>query len=131
MLDSIFLRQQRVFEDDLWFHFQRVCQSSGMGDENVGWLALGDLGMFFGDPVVMSLLMREIPQSAGVEEAAVCNRLQSSIKQYCSDRGTSQLEFHALASLLLRLVRSYTEPKDLATFVDLEFDTLDTESTVL
>lgn len=131
MLDSIFLRQQRIFEDELWFHFQRVCQSSGKGDDSMGWLSIGELNMFFSDPVIMGLLMREIPQSAGVEEASVGNRLQTSIRQHCAERGTSSLEFHTLATLLLRLVRSYTEPKDLASLMDMELDALDTVSTVL
>merc|ERR1712094_76310 len=98
MLDSIFLRQQRIFEDDLWFHFQRVCQSSGKGDDGIGWLAVGDLNMVFNDPVIMGLLMREIPQSAGVEEASVGHRLQSSIRQHCAERSTTCLAFHTLAA---------------------------------
>ena len=32
LLDSVRLRQQRMFEDELWRHFQRVLQSSGRCD---------------------------------------------------------------------------------------------------
>jgi len=109
LLDSIHLRQQRIFEEELWQHFQRVCQSSGRGGPPiVGCLSLAELGMLFSDPVIVGLLMREIPESAGVEEAAVCRKLQSSIQQHCSDNGTTQVEFRDLAALLRRAARTYT-----------------------
>jgi len=121
LLDSIYLRQQRIFEEELWRNFQRVCQSAGRGaSENAGRLSVGELGMLFGDPVIMGLLMREIPESAGVEEAAVCQRLQNGIRQHCGDRGTTQIEFRSLSALLLKLVGSYTMPKDLLGFAGLE-----------
>merc|ERR1712207_43839 len=40
MLDSSHLRQQRIFEEALWFHFQRVCQSTGRGASNNGLVSL-------------------------------------------------------------------------------------------
>jgi len=132
MLDSIHLRQQRIFEEELWRHFQRVCQSSGRGTgETDGWLSIGELGMLFSDPVIVGLLMHEIPESAGVEEAAVCHRLQSGIRQHCSDRRTTRLEFRGLAALMLKLVRAYTMPKDLVGLADVDLEAVETVSTVL
>lgn len=107
MLDSIHLRQQRIFEEALWFHFQRVCQSSGRGGATNGLLSLDEMGMLFSDPVIMGLLMREIPESSGAEEATVCRQLQSSIRKHCSDNDTVQVEFHDLSSLLRRVARAY------------------------
>jgi len=119
MLDSIYLRQQRIFEEELWRHFQRVCQSSGRGSgEMDGFIAVGELGMLFSDPVIVGLLMHEIPESAGVEEAAVCQRLQSSIRQHCSERRASRLELRILAPMLLRLVRDYATPRDFGPSVN-------------
>jgi len=133
MLDSIYLRQQRIFEEELWRHFQRVCQGSGRSvGEDFGWLSIGELGMLFSDPVIVALIMREIPESAGVEEAAVCHKLQSGIRQHCSDRRSTRLEFRVLAALLLKLVRGYTVPKDLMGVVETpDFEGADTLSTVL
>jgi len=129
MLDSIYLRQQRIFAEELWRHFQRVCQSSGC--EPSGWISLSELGMLFSDPVIVGLLMHEIPESAGVEEAAVCHRLQSGIRQHCVEQRTTRLDFRCLAALLLRLVRSYTVPKDLVGLADVEPDEGETASTIL
>jgi len=139
MLDSIYLRQQRIFEEELWRHFQRVCQSSGRGAGEIdGWVSVGELGMLFSDPVIVGLLMHEIPESTGVEEAAVCHRLQSSIRQYCAERRASRLELRVLAPMLLRLVCDYTNQRDgspagarLAGPLDVEIDTLETLSTIL
>lgn len=107
MLDSIHIRQQRIFEEALWFHFQRVCQSSNRGGNTTGLLSLDELGMLFSDPVIVGLLMREIPESCGAEEAAVCQQLMSSIRKHCSDNCTMQVEFHDLSSLLRRVARAY------------------------
>merc|ERR1712217_451036 len=132
LLDSICLRQQRIFVAELWRNFQRICQCSGRsaGDE-CGWLSLGELGMLFSDPVIVGLLMREIPESLGVEEAAVCHRLQSGLRQHCNERRTMRLQFRSLTALLLRLVRTYTLPKEHGVVQDAELDTAETVSTVL
>merc|ERR1712039_687030 len=96
LLDSIYLRQQRVFEEELWRHFQRVCHGPCRASaESAGRLAVADLPMLFSDPVIMGILMHEIPESAGVEEAAVCQRVQSSIRQHCADRGATEIEFRS------------------------------------
>jgi hypothetical protein len=134
LLDSIYLRQQRLFEEEFWQHFQRVCQSTGRGpQEGAGGISIGALGTLFGDPLVMGLLMREIPESAGMEEATVCQRLQTGIRHHCSSRGTAHLEFRGLAALLHKLVRSYSVPKDLIGFLGgrAEREHLDSISTVL
>merc|ERR1711924_484507 len=90
---------------ELWRNFQRVSQSSGrLGGHDCGWLSLSELGMLFSDPIIVGLLMRVIPDSAGVEEAAVCHRLQSGLRKHCSENRTMRLEFRSLAALLLRLV---------------------------
>eukprot|EP00927_Polykrikos_kofoidii_P046678 TRINITY_DN40838_c0_g1_i1.p1 TRINITY_DN40838_c0_g1~~TRINITY_DN40838_c0_g1_i1.p1 ORF type:complete len:679 (+),score=102.52 TRINITY_DN40838_c0_g1_i1:65-2101(+) len=107
LLDSIYLRQQRIFEEKLWRHFGRVCQSSCGGAEVEGWLSVGELSVILGDPVIVGLLTREITEQAGAEEATVCSWLESSIAEYCSACGTTQLEFHDLSALLLRFVRLY------------------------
>merc|ERR1712136_299332 len=60
LLDSIYLRQQQIFKQELWHHFQRVCQS-----------------------------------------------IQSCVQRHCREHSLVQLEFHDLASLLLRFVRAY------------------------
>jgi len=106
LLDSIYLRQQQIFKQELWHHFQRVCQSTGRGAPT-GWLMLGEIGMLFSDPVIVGLLMREIPETCGAEEAAVCRSLQSCVQRHCREHSLVQLEFHDLASLLLRFVRAY------------------------
>mmetsp|Transcript_31946 Transcript_31946/g.56719 ORF Transcript_31946/g.56719 Transcript_31946/m.56719 type:complete len:475 (-) Transcript_31946:144-1568(-) len=119
MLDSIHLRHQRLFEEDLWRHFQRVCQSSGRGASN-GWLSLGELSILFSDPVIVGLLIREIPDVAGAEEATVCHQFQYAIRKHCENHGTTQIEFHDLANLLRRVSRAYPmnlerdSPDDLA-----------------
>jgi len=107
MLDSIHLRQQRIFEEALWFHFQRVCQSSGRGGGTTGWLALDELGLLFSDPVIVGLLMREIPESVGAEEAAVCQQLQFSIRKQCAEDCTARVEFHDLSSILRKVARAF------------------------
>merc|ERR1712136_669042 len=65
LLDSIYLRQQQIFKQELWHHFQRVCQSTGRGAPT-GWLMLGEIGMLFSDPVIVGLLMREFPDLASL-----------------------------------------------------------------
>jgi len=140
MLDSVYLRQQRLFEEELWRHFQRVCQSSGRnGGEADGWISASELGMLFSDPVIVGLLMHEIPESAGVEEVAVCHKLQSGIRQHCSERRTSRLEFRVLAPMLLRLVRDYATPREhgaaapprMVGVLGVELECADTVSTIL
>merc|ERR1712032_431866 len=111
MGDSIHLRQQRIFEHNLWRHFVRTCQSCGRGGESDGWLPVGELDVLLGDPAVVEILMRVIPESSGVEEAAMCLSLRTNIQQYCGDHGTSQLEFRDLSVLLLRLVHEYAAPR--------------------
>lgn len=107
MLDSIHLRQQRIFEEALWFHFQRICQSSGRGGSTNGMISLDELSMLFSDPIIVGLLMREIPESSGAEEATVSQQLQSSIRTHCSENGTAQVEFRDLSSLLRSVARAY------------------------
>lgn len=133
LLDAVYLRQQRIFEEDLWRNFQRVCQSAGRAaNEAAGRLSVGEVGMVLGDPVIMGLLMREIPQSAGVEEVAVCQRLQNAIRQHCAERGATFIEFRALSALMLRQLRIYTVPRGLAGLLGgAELEVVDTVSTVL
>merc|ERR1712224_544336 len=107
MLDAIHLRQQRIFDEALWFHFQRICQSSGRGGGTSGLLSLDELGMLFSDPVIVGLLMHEIPESAGAEEATVCHQLQQNIAEHCSQNGTCQIEFRELSVLLRRVACAY------------------------
>jgi len=108
LLDSIYLRQQRVFEEELWRHLQRVCQSSThAGEAPAGWLQIGELTRLFSDPVIVGLLMREIPETAGIEEQAVCHKLQTSLQAYAQEHGTAQLEFHDLAAALVRILRAW------------------------
>jgi len=106
MLDSIYLRQERIFEEELWCNFQRLFQGRGEGVASTGRLLLAELGALLGDPVVVGLLMRELPDCAGMEEAMVCSRLKSSINQHCGESGATQIEFHDLVALLLKFVRS-------------------------
>ena len=40
------------------------------GGGTTGWLSLDELSLLFGDPVIVGLLMREIPESVGAEEAS-------------------------------------------------------------
>jgi len=133
LLDSIYLRQQRIFEEELWRHFQRVCHNSSRGDAEIeGKLAVGELPILFRDPVIIGLLMHEIPETAGVEEATVGQRFQNGIRQHCAERGVQEIEFRSLAALLLKLVCAYTVPKDLVGFMSpAELGSLDTVSTVL
>jgi serine/threonine protein kinase len=111
MLDSIHLRQQRIFEEALWFHFQRVCQSGnsrGQAQIQNGMIHLDELHMLFSDPIIVGLVMREIPESAGAEEATVSQQLQASVRKQCAENGNaSQIEFHDLSLLLRRVARSY------------------------
>lgn len=109
LLDSVRLRQQRMFEDELWRHFQRVLQSSGRCDVDgiCSSLFVKDLAIVFGDPVIVGLLMREIPDSPGLEDASVCHRLQVGLRSECALRGTSQLDFRTLCSVLLQQLRQF------------------------
>jgi len=123
-----------MFEEEFWRHFQRVCESSSHsagGCESSGWISLSELGMLFSDPVIVALLMHEIPESAGVEEASVCHWLQSGIRQHCVEQRTMRLDFRCLSALLVRLLRSYTVPKDLLGLLDAEPDEAETASAVL
>ena len=108
LLDSVHLQQQRSFEDELWRHFQRVLQSNGRcGVDGVcSFLSLDDLGIVFGDPVIVGLLMREIPDSPALEDATVCHRLLEAVKAECTTRGSQQLDFRCLCSLILRQLKS-------------------------
>mmetsp|Transcript_11996 Transcript_11996/g.28643 ORF Transcript_11996/g.28643 Transcript_11996/m.28643 type:complete len:466 (+) Transcript_11996:1-1398(+) len=103
LLDSVHLRQQRMFEDELWRHFQRVLQSNGRCDVDAicSCLFVRDLGIVFGDPVIVGLLMGEIPDSPGLEDAGVCHRLQEGLTAECAKRGVTQLDFRTLCSVLL------------------------------
>lgn len=107
MLDSIHFRQQRIFEEALWFHFQRVCQSTGRSGGTNGYVSLDELGVLFSDPVIVGLLMREIPESSGAEEAAVCQQLWSSVRKHCSETNSIQVEFRELSALLRKVARTY------------------------
>jgi len=115
MLDALFLRHERLFKEDLWRNFQRVLQGLGRGHcGEVGRLPLSELGVFLGDPVVAGVLMREVPQSAGLEEVVVCQRLQVGVRRHCSERGDAHIDFHSLVAILAREVRVYSMPKDIA-----------------
>merc|ERR1712129_12883 len=133
LLDSIYLRQQRIFEEEMWRHFQRICHNSCCGPvETVGRIATAELQQVFSDPMVMALLMREIPQSSGTEEHVVSQRMQSSIRQHCAERGTQDIEFRSLAALLHKLLCAYSvPPRDLVGIMSTELEALDTVSTVL
>eukprot|EP00930_Biecheleria_cincta_P035721 TRINITY_DN24551_c0_g1_i1.p1 TRINITY_DN24551_c0_g1~~TRINITY_DN24551_c0_g1_i1.p1 ORF type:complete len:678 (-),score=127.26 TRINITY_DN24551_c0_g1_i1:28-2061(-) len=119
LLDSILLRQHRIFEDELWRHFQRVCQSNGRcGDDGASSsLSINDLGIVFSDPVIVGLLMQEIPESPGLEEASVCHRLQATLHAHCQARDLSRLDFRGLASLLLQQLRLFV-PRDISITSD-------------
>ena len=108
LLDSVHLQQQRSFEDELWRHFQRVLQSNGRcGVDGVcSCLSLDDLGIVFGDPVIVGLLMREIPDGPGLEDAAVCHRLLEAVRAECAARGSQQLDFRCLCSLILKQLKA-------------------------
>ena len=108
LLDSVHLQQQRIFEDELWRHFQRVLQSSGRcGVEGVcSCLSMEDLGIVFGDPVIVGLLMREIPDRPGLEDATVCHRLLQALQAECATRGVRQLDFRCLCTLILQQLRA-------------------------
>ena len=108
LLDSVHLQQQRSFEDELWRHFQRVLQSNGRcGVDGVcSCLSLDDLGIVFGDPVIVGLLMREIPDGPGLEDAAVCHRLLEAVRAECAARGLQQLDFRCLCSLILKQLKA-------------------------
>ncbi|CAJ1446156.1 unnamed protein product [Effrenium voratum] len=106
LLDSIHLRQQRGFEDELWRHFQRVLRSNGRDVDAAPAVLLEDLGLVFGDPVVVGLLMREIPESPGLEDASVCHRLLVALRTECVSREVGELDFRLLCSLLLQHLKS-------------------------
>jgi hypothetical protein len=63
--------------------------------------------MLFSDPVIVGLLMREIPESVGAEEAMVCQQLQFTIRKHCSENSTTKVEFHDLSTLLRRVARAF------------------------
>merc|ERR1712087_420789 len=126
LLDSVCLRQQRLFEDELWKNFQRVFQCSGRGGgDECGDLSVGELNILFSDPVIVGLLMREVPGSAGVEEATVCQKLRKGIGQHCNTHRIQRLEFRTVAALLLKLVQSYGNTPDT------ELEALEAVNTVL
>lgn len=133
LLDSIHLRQQRLFETELWRHFQRVCHNSCRGATEIeGRLDVSELAGLLGDPVIMGLFMREIPESAGVEEASVRQRIQFAIHEHCADRGIEEIEFRSFVALIDKLVRTYTVPKGLAGIsAAVQLEALGTVSTVL
>jgi len=90
-----------------------VCQQRGggtggsSGGEAEGWLSVGELDAIIDDAVVANLLVSELPSSLHVAENEFCRWLLSSIQEYCTSCGTSQLEFHDLSALLLRFARLY------------------------
>eukprot|EP00929_Paragymnodinium_shiwhaense_P007387 TRINITY_DN111288_c0_g1_i1.p1 TRINITY_DN111288_c0_g1~~TRINITY_DN111288_c0_g1_i1.p1 ORF type:complete len:838 (-),score=150.09 TRINITY_DN111288_c0_g1_i1:175-2634(-) len=113
LLDSVFLRRRRMFEDLLWQHFQRVCQQRGggtgenNGGEAEGWLAVSELGAVLDDPLVTDMLASEIAPALLPDQDTLRRWLLKNIQEYCAACGMSQLEFHDLAVLLLRFVRVY------------------------
>lgn len=108
MLDAIYLQQQRRFEEELWQQFQRVYDCIGRGDsaETSGWLPIAEVGSLFRDPVIVGMLMREVPAGAGAE-AMVAQKLREAVQEHCCNQGTSEVEFHDLAMLLRRVIRSF------------------------
>mmetsp|Transcript_108152 Transcript_108152/g.312539 ORF Transcript_108152/g.312539 Transcript_108152/m.312539 type:complete len:675 (-) Transcript_108152:93-2117(-) len=131
MLDAIYLRHERIFTDELWRSFQRVLMGLGhTASGEAGLLPLAELGAFLGDPIVAGLLMREIPQRAGLEEVVVCKRLRGAVHLYCGERGN--IDFHNLSQVLLKAVRSFSVPRDLVFALGGgELDAVDQVSTVL
>eukprot|EP00931_Biecheleriopsis_adriatica_P082893 TRINITY_DN5638_c1_g1_i1.p1 TRINITY_DN5638_c1_g1~~TRINITY_DN5638_c1_g1_i1.p1 ORF type:complete len:659 (-),score=142.87 TRINITY_DN5638_c1_g1_i1:30-2006(-) len=102
LLGSIQLRQQRIFQDELWRHFQRVCQSSGRCDADgvSSCLSVDDLGIVFGDPVIMSLLLREIPDGPALEESRVSSHFQEILQSHCKAQKKNELDFRDMSMLL-------------------------------
>lgn len=113
ILDSISLRQRRIFKEEFWQHFQRVRRNNGSADgmDRLGWMPVSELGHLLADAVIMGLLTRDVPDSGtGAERVAVCNRLHAYLLDYCTDFGVTHLEFHDLIALLLRFVRQFAAP---------------------
>jgi len=106
MLDSIYLRQQRIFAEELWRRFQTVHKGSGLGGDPDGFVASGDLVKLLGDPVVQELLMKEIPECMGLDKGEVRQYLHTNLQKYCNERNSNKLDFHDLKTLLLKCIRS-------------------------
>eukprot|EP00929_Paragymnodinium_shiwhaense_P082453 TRINITY_DN43445_c0_g1_i1.p1 TRINITY_DN43445_c0_g1~~TRINITY_DN43445_c0_g1_i1.p1 ORF type:complete len:757 (+),score=125.59 TRINITY_DN43445_c0_g1_i1:255-2273(+) len=110
LLDSVFLRQRRQFEESLWRNFIRASQSRGRDSEQDGELALDDLNDVLSDPVIIGLLREDFLEGlVCVEEATLQRFLENSIKEYCATCGAKRVNFHQLCALLLRFVRMYVD----------------------
>lgn len=110
LLDSIHLRQTRMFEARLWSHTQRLSKASAGEVREVcrpGWLVVSEMNALLDDPMVISLIMDEFPDHFRDDGSFVCRKLLQQLHDYCKDHGVSMLEFHDFSSNLGRLIRVY------------------------
>jgi len=110
LLDSIHLRQQWLFKEELWKQFQRFSQSSNVAmsldvQTSSDHLHLSSLKDFLSDPMILSLLMQEVPQQAGIEQATICIFLHRCVERRSKENMTDVVSFASLAPLLLQNVR--------------------------
>jgi len=103
MMDSIHVRQQWLFNQELWRHFQRFVQSTPVSliatcsEEQLG---LSHLQHFLSDAVILMLLMRDVPPKAGIEQETVSAFLHDCVRRCCEENKMDAVEFRLLASLL-------------------------------
>mmetsp|Transcript_48005 Transcript_48005/g.112054 ORF Transcript_48005/g.112054 Transcript_48005/m.112054 type:complete len:695 (-) Transcript_48005:86-2170(-) len=105
MLDSVHLRQQWLFNQELWRHFQRFTQSGNStasfppasGAESI---SLKDLQRFLSDAMLLMLLMRDVPPKTGIEQETLAAYLYDSVRKSCKESDTDVMEFRLLASVL-------------------------------
>eukprot|EP00403_Amphidinium_massartii_P025694 CAMPEP_0178391542 /NCGR_PEP_ID=MMETSP0689_2-20121128/11219_1 /TAXON_ID=160604 /ORGANISM="Amphidinium massartii, Strain CS-259" /LENGTH=655 /DNA_ID=CAMNT_0020012093 /DNA_START=151 /DNA_END=2114 /DNA_ORIENTATION=- len=112
LLDSIHLRQQWLFKEDLWKQFQKFCQANFLKvalADAVGrdHLHVSDIKDFLGDPMVLALLTREVPQQAGIEQATIQMYLRSCIEKRCQELHSDSIGFDSMAATLLQSIRGH------------------------
>eukprot|EP00747_Dinoflagellata_sp_TGD_P180649 gnl/TRDRNA2_/TRDRNA2_33457_c0_seq1.p1 gnl/TRDRNA2_/TRDRNA2_33457_c0~~gnl/TRDRNA2_/TRDRNA2_33457_c0_seq1.p1 ORF type:complete len:709 (+),score=151.27 gnl/TRDRNA2_/TRDRNA2_33457_c0_seq1:40-2166(+) len=116
LVDSIALRRERIFEEELWCSIQPLLKRAGYVDASSfsGWLPIHELDPFLSDPAVSALMAREVYKSSPLpsEEVTshakiVCQKVQAYLHQYATDVGILQLEFRDLVAVVLRFLYAF------------------------
>mmetsp|Transcript_59332 Transcript_59332/g.109696 ORF Transcript_59332/g.109696 Transcript_59332/m.109696 type:complete len:724 (-) Transcript_59332:30-2201(-) len=125
LLDSVYLRQQRLFKDELWQHFLRVTKCSVAphagcaGFQPSERLLASDFGAFLKDSAVTELVSKLVPSSVVRQPVAVegglNDFLENTLQEHCKDLRTSSLDFHEMSTVLLKFGRVHGAAGSTAT----------------
>lgn len=104
MLDSICLRREQLFEEEVWTHFQSAqCQREA--GVIAGSLPVMEACVLLSEPAVLRLLIRALPEGT-VDSGDLARCVQGLVGQHCEQLRAAEVEFFALAALLQRFIHS-------------------------